>query len=81
MSCLRGFRERWFAGALLLALGGCAATGWPRGTWAKPDVEHEQRVRDEYECERRAITGKRPDVPPEVLYADCMRTKGYTRVK
>jgi hypothetical protein len=63
------------AAAILLS-GGCAGTGWQRGTWVKPGVEPEQQRRDQYECERYAVTN-RVEKQPAALYAECMRTRGY----
>jgi hypothetical protein len=56
-------------------------TEWPRGQWAKPGVIREERVRDEYECERRAVILGRADRPPGALYAECMQARGYERVR
>jgi hypothetical protein len=72
---------RWCVLAAIPALvvaGGCLRPAWPRGTWTKPGVEREQRQRDEYECERQAVTARGAE-SPERLYERCMEARGYRR--
>ncbi len=67
------------AGWLLAA--GCVGTGWPRGTWEKPGVSPEERLRDEYECERHATMVRAGEAAPEQRYGECMKARGYRRVR
>lgn len=62
--------------AAILLSGGCVGADWQRGTWVKPGVEPEQQRRDQYECERYAVTNA-VDERRAALYAECMRTRGY----
>jgi hypothetical protein len=78
-----GGRARRIVAVLALVVatlpGGCLATGWTRGTWIKPGVPREERLRDEYECQRVAVLGARADRAREALYAECMTARGYRR--
>jgi hypothetical protein len=73
---------RAIAALAVLALGGCAAPRVVAGTWTRPDATRTQQLRDEYECERRAVLGQQPGgLPVDRVYEECMLARGYERVR
>ena len=65
----------------LTFLPGCFGTAWPRGTWTRAATASGQQLHDQYECERQATRYRAAELSPETIYADCMRARGYERVR
>ena len=63
----------------LVAVTGCKATAWPRGTWTRSGVTAATQRHDEYECEREAVVRHETAAERSAVFAECMRARGYAR--
>jgi hypothetical protein len=80
---LAGRRSRCTSAALaagtILATA-CIGTSWSRGTWVKAGVGSSEQHRDEYDCEREAVTTAQGTARAAV-WERCMRARGYDRMR